>query len=78
MALENTVSNYFLSMLVDCFNVFDCHLSGVIILFKNINLAKLEINDPKTSSKLCNLVLQSRRFNSQANLNTRAGISSAS
>ena len=29
MAIKNYVSNNFLSMLVDSFNVLDCHLSGV-------------------------------------------------
>ena len=33
MAIRNSVSNYFLSTLVDSINVFDCHLSGVKITF---------------------------------------------
>ena len=31
MAIENSVSNDFLSMFVDSINIFDCGLSGVII-----------------------------------------------
>ena len=31
MAIENSVSNDFLSMFVDSINVFDYHLSGVLI-----------------------------------------------
>ena len=32
MAIENTVSNNFLSTFVDSINVFDCRLSGVVWL----------------------------------------------
>ena len=31
MAIENTVSNDYLSLLVDCINVFDCRLLGVVM-----------------------------------------------
>ena len=32
MAVENSVSNDFLSMFIAGINVLDCHLSGLIIL----------------------------------------------
>ena len=36
MAIKISVSNNFLSMLVDSINVFDCRLSGVILLCPNL------------------------------------------
>ena len=35
MAIENSVSNDFLSTLLDSIGIFDCRLPGVILLFFN-------------------------------------------
>ena len=36
MAIENSVSNDFLSTFVDSIDVFDCHLPGVITMVKYV------------------------------------------
>ena len=40
MAIENSVSNDFLSKFVDSINVFDCRLSGEFILLCEVKFHK--------------------------------------